>query len=77
VDRKMLWKAIEERAIKRELIERVKEIYEQIKNAVRVQHYNRNITNWFWMKKGIRQGRPVTLCPNSRCGRGDEKRANR
>jgi len=42
---------------RRELIERVKEIYEQTKNAVGVHG---NITNWFWMRKGIRQGCPLS-----------------
>jgi len=51
VDRKILWNAIEERAIRRRLIERVKEIYEQTKNAVKVHG---NITNWFWTRKGVR-----------------------
>jgi len=53
VDRKILWKAMEERGIRRGLIERVKEIYEQIKNAVRVYG---NITNRFWTRKGVKQG---------------------
>jgi len=42
---------MKERSIRRELIERIKEIYEQTKNAVRVHG---NITEWFWMRKGIR-----------------------
>jgi len=33
VDRKILRKAMEERSIRRELIERVNKIYEHIKNA--------------------------------------------
>jgi len=44
VDRKILWKAMEEKGIRRGLIERVKKIYEQTKNAVRVHE---NITDWF------------------------------
>jgi len=39
-------------------IERVKEIYEQTKSAARVHGY---ITNWFWTRKGITQG--CSLCP--------------
>jgi len=49
VDRKILWKAMEERGIRKGLTGRVKEIYEQTKNAVRVHS---NITNWFEMRKG-------------------------
>jgi len=47
---------MEERGIRRGLIKRVKEIYEQTKNAVRVHG---NITNWFWTRKGVRQGCPL------------------
>jgi len=48
MDRKILWKAMKERSIRRGLIERIKEIYKQTKNAVRVYG---NITNWFWTMK--------------------------
>jgi len=44
---------MEERGIRRGLIERVKEIYEQTKNAVRVHE---NTTNWFGTRKRVRQG---------------------
>jgi len=55
VDRKILWKAMEERDIRRRLIER-KKIYEQSKNAV-----HGNITKfWFWTRKGVRQGCPLS-----------------
>jgi len=76
VDRKILWKAMEERSIRRGLIERVKEIYEQTKNAVRVYG---NITDWFWTRKGVRiSPKPATLWPcNSRCEGGDEERTSR
>jgi len=57
VDRKILWKAMEERGIRRELIERVKEIYEQTKNAVKVHG---NTTNWFETRKEERQGCPLS-----------------
>jgi len=50
VDRKILWRAMEKKGIRRGLIERVKEIYEQTKNAVRVHG---NITNWFGARKGV------------------------
>jgi len=42
--RKILWRAMEERGIRRGSIERVKEIYEQTKNTVRVHG---NIINRF------------------------------
>jgi len=48
---------MEERGIRRGLTERVKEIYEQTKNAVRIYG---NITNWFWTRKGVRQGCPLS-----------------
>jgi len=57
VDRKIMWKAMEERGIRRGLIERVKEIYEESKNAVRVHE---NITNWFGTRKGVRQRYPLS-----------------
>jgi len=57
LDRKILWRTIEERDIKRGLIERVKEIYKPTKNAVRVHG---NITNWFGMRKGVSQGCPLS-----------------
>jgi len=47
---------MEERGIRTGLIERVKEIYEQIKNAVRLHG---NITNWFERRKGVRQECPL------------------
>jgi len=56
-DRKILWRAMEERDIRRGLIERVKEIYEQTKNAVRVHG---NTTNWFGTRKRVRQGCPLS-----------------
>jgi len=56
VDRKILWRAMEERGIRRGLIERVKEIYEQTKNAIRVHG---NTTNWFRTRKGVKQECPV------------------
>jgi len=61
IDRKILWKSMEERDIKRGLTERVKEIYEQIKNAVKVHG---NITNWFATRKGVRRDKDV---PSARC----------
>jgi len=36
VDRNILWKAMEDRGIRIGLIERIKEIYEQTKNAIRI-----------------------------------------
>lgn len=57
VDRRILWRAMEERGIRRGLVERVKEIYEQTKNAVRIRE---SITDWFWTCKGVRQGCPLS-----------------
>jgi len=39
-------------------IERIKEIYEQTKNAIRIHG---NIINWFWTRKGVRQGYPLRM----------------
>jgi len=58
IDRKILWRAMEERGIRRGLIERVKDIYQQTKNIARVHG---NITNWFGTRKGVRQGCPLSL----------------
>jgi len=51
VDGKILWRAMEQKNIRRGLIERVKEIYEQTKNAVRVHG---NTTNLFGTTKRVR-----------------------
>jgi len=58
VDRKILWKIMKEWRIRRGLIERVKKIYEQTKNAVRVHG---NTTNWFGTRKEVSQGCPLNL----------------
>jgi len=77
VDRKILWRAMEERSIRRGLIERVKEIYEQTKNAVRVHGNNKLVRDEKRSKTGMPL-QPVALCPsNSRCRRGDEERTSR
>jgi len=56
VDRKRLWKAMEKRGVRRGLTERVKEIYESTKCAVRSQGKR---SEWFWTEKGVRQGCPL------------------
>jgi len=48
---------MEERSIRRGLIERIKEIYEQTKNAVRVHG---NMINWFGTREAVRQGCPLS-----------------
>lgn len=57
VNRKMLWDAMERRRVRRGLIERVKEIYESTKNAVRVYE---EISSWFQTKAGVRQSCPLS-----------------
>jgi len=57
IDRKILWRTMEEKGIRRGLIERVKKIYEQTKNAVKVHG---NTTNWFGTRKGVRQRCPLS-----------------
>jgi len=78
IDKRILWRAMEERVIRRGLIERVKEIYGHTKNSVRVHGI---IANWFGARKEVRQGcpsQPVALCPgNSKCGTGVEERKSR
>jgi len=77
IDKKILCRTMEERVKRRGLRERIKEIYGQTKNSVRVHI----ITNWFGARKGVRQGcplQPVALCPGiSRCGSGVEGRKSR
>ncbi|KMQ91375.1 flagellar attachment zone protein 1-like protein [Lasius niger] len=57
VDRKKLWEAMEKRGVRRGLTERVKEIYESTKCAVRSQGRR---SEWFWTEKGVRQGCPLS-----------------
>lgn len=55
VDRKELWKALEEGGTRNTLIERIKKIYKSTKNAVRVRGKMS-----FWTEKGVRQGCPLS-----------------
>jgi len=60
VDRKILWKAMEETGIRRGLIERIKEIYEQTKNTVGV-HGNKPVLD---EKRSETRSKTV---PSARC----------
>ncbi|KMQ82105.1 rna-directed dna polymerase from mobile element jockey-like protein [Lasius niger] len=57
VDRKRLWEAMEKRGVRRGLTEKVKEIYESTKCAVRSQGRR---SEWFLTGKGVRQGCPLS-----------------
>lgn len=57
IDRKILWKAMEERGIEKEIIERVKEIYEETRCRVRI---GEKLSTEFWVKRGVRQGCPLS-----------------
>lgn len=52
IDRKILWKTMERRGIRREK-ERIKEIYENTKHVVRD---NERVSEGFWTEKRLRQG---------------------
>lgn len=53
LDRKELWKGIEEKGIRTGLVEKVKEIYVSTKNVVkgRIQW---KVSGWFWTTKEVR-----------------------
>lgn len=57
LDRKELWKAMEEKGIRTGLVEKVKEIYVSTKNVVKVQW---KVSGWLWTTKEVRQGCPVS-----------------
>lgn len=57
VDRKELWKAMEEKKIRTGLVKRIREIYASTKNAVRVRG---KVSGCFWTEKGVRQGCPLS-----------------
>lgn len=57
VDRKELWKAMEEKGIRTGLVERIREIYASTKNAVRVKG---KVSGCFWTEKEVRQGCPLS-----------------
>lgn len=58
LDRKLLWKALEERGISKELRERIREVYEKTIYKVKV---GRKIGEAFWTAKEVRQGYPLIV----------------
>lgn len=48
---------MERRRVKRELTERVKEIYESTRNVVRIHE---EMSGWFWTEAGMRHGCPLS-----------------
>lgn len=75
VDRKILWKAMERREIRRGK-ERIKEIYENNKHVVRD---NGRVSEGFWTEKGLRQSCPLSLilAVNSKYKRRNKKGTSR
>ena len=57
IDRKVLWEMMRRRGISDVLIERVKEIYEETRCVVRI---GGEVSKEFWVKKGVRQGCPLS-----------------
>lgn len=56
VNRRVLWREMERKGIKKGL-DKVKEIYENTKNAIRTQE---SITEWFSISKEVRQRCPLS-----------------
>lgn len=56
VPRELLWKVMEQRGVRRGLIERIKEVYETTRNVVRAN----GESTAFWTTSGIRQGCPLS-----------------
>lgn len=56
-----MWRALEERGVSEELLERLKEVYENTANRVRV---GGKMEGMFWTARGVRQGCPLSakLC---------------
>lgn len=57
VDRVILWKTMEKMGIQVGLINRVRQIYEETKNVVKV---NDTLSEEFWTIEGVRQGCPLS-----------------
>ena len=57
VNRRKLWDAMTKRGVRKSLVERVKEIYEETRSSVRVEERH---TKEFWTEKGVRQGCPLS-----------------
>ncbi|XP_015437252.1 PREDICTED: uncharacterized protein LOC107192490 [Dufourea novaeangliae] len=58
VNRAKLWQVMERRGVGRGLIERVKELYEEVKAEVYTEEGN---SEEFWLTEGVRQGCPLSL----------------
>ncbi|XP_051167789.1 uncharacterized protein LOC127285695 [Leptopilina boulardi] len=57
VNRGVLWRVMRERGINQELIERVKELYEDTRERVRI---GEELGEVFWLGRGLRQGCPLS-----------------
>lgn len=53
IERKVLWEMMRKRGIREELIDRVREIYEETRCIVRIGD---EVSKEFWVEKGVRQG---------------------
>lgn len=58
IDRKLLWKTLEERGVSQELKERKKEVYEESICKMRAKE---KIGREFWTAKEVRQGCPLSV----------------
>lgn len=56
VDRRVLWKVMEERGIRKGLTERVKQVYKETRNKIKVEDRE---SSPFWTTKGVRQSCPL------------------
>ena len=57
MDRDILWKIMEKKGVDQKFIRRIKEIYSETENTVRI---NGEETETFWTGKGVRQGCPLS-----------------
>lgn len=67
---------MERRGIRTGISKRIKEIYENAKNIVKI---NGRVSECFWTETGVRQGCPLSpiLAANSRYRRRNEKKSSR
>ena len=57
VSRGDLWKSMKETGIRKGIVERIKELYEETENRIRIGD---KYTKTFWAERGVRQGCPLS-----------------